>query len=126
MSVTLIVRYFTPTFLSFTANAGVSHLVAEGHSPLDLPPHIPISACYPQVCVVVRNVEHVCDEVRKHLQHLGELAGETQEVAHQLQDRITHLPEHVEDSAEALVRQVSPFTLIRTCYLRLKEKTLTH
>lgn len=61
-----------------------------------------------EVCVVVRNVEHVCDEVRKHLQHLVELAGEAQEVAHQLQDRITHLPEHVEDSAEALLRQCLP------------------
>ncbi|XP_045115099.1 uncharacterized protein LOC123506824 isoform X2 [Portunus trituberculatus] len=61
-----------------------------------------------EVCVVVRNVEHVCDEVRKHLQHLVELAGESQEVAHQLQDRITQLPEHVEDSAEALLRQCLP------------------
>lgn len=61
-----------------------------------------------EVCVVVRNVEHVCDEVRKHLQYLVELAGESQEVAHQLQDRIAHLPEHVEDSAEALLRQCLP------------------
>ena len=55
----------------------------------------------------MRNVEHVCDEVRKHLLHLAKLAGESQVVVHQLQDRTSHLQEHVEDSAEALLRQVS-------------------
>ncbi|KAG0719872.1 Protein unc-13 4B [Chionoecetes opilio] len=61
-----------------------------------------------EVCVVVRNVEHVCDEVRKHLLHLATLAGEAQEAVHQLQDRTTHLQEHVEDAAEALLRQCLP------------------
>lgn len=61
-----------------------------------------------EVCVVVRNVEHVCDEVRKHLLQLAELAGEEREVVHQLQDRTTHLSEHVDDSAEALLRQCLP------------------
>lgn len=60
-----------------------------------------------QVCVVVRNVEHVCHEVRKHLLHLAEMAKETPEVMQHLQDRTTHLQEHVEDAAEALLRQAS-------------------
>lgn len=61
-----------------------------------------------EVCVVVRNVEHVCHEVRKHLLHLAEMAKETPEVVQQLQDRTTHLQEHIEDAAEALLRQCLP------------------
>lgn len=64
--------------------------------------------------MVIRNVEHVCHEIRKHLLHLAEMAKEAPEVAQHLQDRTTHLQEHVDDAAEALLRQVSVLAFSNT------------
>ncbi|XP_069164327.1 uncharacterized protein [Procambarus clarkii] len=59
-----------------------------------------------QVCVVVRNVEHVCNEVRKHLLHLATMAQD--EVAQQLQEHTRHLQEHIDYAAEVLLQRCLP------------------
>ncbi|KAG7164842.1 unc-13-like 3 [Homarus americanus] len=61
-----------------------------------------------EVCVVVRNVEHVCDEVRKHLLHLASILRDEKEVAQQLEERTKHLQEHIDFAAEFLLHQCLP------------------
>lgn len=63
-----------------------------------------------EVCVVVRNVEHVCDETRKHLLQLSSMCVDSE--GHQksldLTERSKQLQSYIDDSAEELLKTCLP------------------
>lgn len=63
-----------------------------------------------EVCVVVRNVEHVCDETRKHLLQLSSMCvdPEGRQKSLDLTERSKQLQSYIDDSAEELLKTCLP------------------
>ncbi|XP_047488571.1 uncharacterized protein LOC125038932 [Penaeus chinensis] len=63
-----------------------------------------------EVCVVVRNVEHVCDETRKHLLQLSSMCvdPEGRQKSLDLSERSKQLQSYIDDSAEELLKTCLP------------------
>ncbi|XP_069949197.1 uncharacterized protein [Cherax quadricarinatus] len=88
----LAAQYITRITQSYTVQAGDKDTILK------------------EVCVVVRNVEHVCNEVRKHLLHLSKLASTQKEMeaAQELEERTKHLQQHIDNAAEVLLLRCLP------------------